>query len=282
MKILITGAGGFIGSQLSSHLEKSHVVFRILRHDLDENNSRVFSLDLADVQVVRKKIKESRILNIDFDVIIHCAAVLANVSNTSEIELFNQNNRITESLLEIAQKINVKKIINFSTIGVYPNKDGNFSETSQINPAYNSECLYSLSKFCSEELLAFLLPQTKVVNLRLAQTYGVGMRQDRIYSMFVNELNEKNTITLWGNGERTSNFISIEHLILQIDRILNNDSIQGTFNFGQKNISYKELAEQIINRYGNAESKILMLDKGVKSKVVIDCSKLENEINNEK
>lgn len=281
MKILITGAGGFIGTQLSAYFEKCHVVYKIMRNHKEDSKGNIFTIDLSDVDAVKKNIHNGT-FDVDIDVIIHCAAVLANSENSKHIDLFNTNNRITESLLELAVNCRAKKVINFSTIGVYPNKSGVYNETSQVNPAFNAECLYSLSKFCSEELLSFLLPEIKVINLRLAQTYGEGMRQDRIYSMFLNELKEKNTITLWGNGERTSNFISIEYLLQQIDRILGSDTISGTFNFGQVNITYKELAKQIVDHYGNAESEILMVDKGVKSKVIIDCSKLEKEINYEK
>jgi nucleoside-diphosphate-sugar epimerase len=104
------------------------------------------------------------------------------------------------------------------------------------------------------------------------------MRSDRIYSLFLNELRTQNTITLWGNGERCSNFISIDYLLSQIDDILVKDGIKGTFNMGQKNMSYLELANQIVQVYGNEESRIILVDKGVKSKVYIDCSKLETEL----
>jgi UDP-glucose 4-epimerase len=278
MTILLTGVSGFIGGCLYDHLSKNHEVYRVLRNYKDDGNDRIFYIDLINVDDVKYRINYSNEFDIEIDIIIHCAALLAGSENSKNIDLFNDNNRITESVILIAKKCNVKRVINFSTIGLYPNKDGVYNETSQVNPAFNAECLYSLSKFCSEELLTFLLPKVSIINLRLSQTYGKGMRSDRIYALFINELRTQNTITLFGNGERSSNFISVEYLLSQIDDILVNFGIKGTFNIGQKNMTYLELANQIVEGYGNEKSRIVLVDKGVKSKVFIDCNKLETEL----
>ena len=278
MTILITGASGFIGGYLYDHLSKNHKVYRVLRNYKDDGDDRIFYIDLVNLDDVKYRINDSNELDIEIDIIIHCAALLADSENSKNIDLFNDNNRITENVISIAKKCNVKRVINFSTIGLYPNKDGAYNETSQVNPAFNAECLYSLSKFCSEELLTFLLPNVSIINLRLSQTYGKGMRNDRIYALFINELRTQNTITLWGNGERSSNFISVEYLLSQIDHILVDFGIKGTFNIGQKNMTYLELANQIVEVYGNEKSRIVLVDKGVKSKVFIDCNKLETEL----
>jgi nucleoside-diphosphate-sugar epimerase len=279
MTILITGASGFIGGYLYDHLSKNHKVYRVLRNYKDDGDDRIFYIDLVNLDDVKYRINDSNEFDIEIDIIIHCAAILADSKNSKNIDLFNDNNRITESVISIAKKCNVKRVINFSTIGLYPNKDGTYNETSQVNPAFNAECLYSLSKFCSEELLTFLLPNVSIINLRLSQTHGKGMRNDRIYALFINELRTQNTITLWGNGERSSNFISVEYLLSQIDHILVEFGIKGTFNIGQKNMTYLELANQIVEVYGNEKSRIVLIDKGVKSKVYIDCNKLETELN---
>jgi nucleoside-diphosphate-sugar epimerase len=100
------------------------------------------------------------------------------------------------------------------------------------------------------------------------------MRSDRIYSEFLKELTDYNQITVWGNGERVSNFISIEYLIEIIIQIINKNLPPGTYNLGNKNISYYELAQLIISLYGNNSSKIITIEKGIKSKVFIESNKL--------
>ncbi len=281
MNILITGSSGFIGNKLKNYFSLNHNVFCIQRKPDSIGDKNVFNIDLTKLDAVNNVLKNETFNQINIDVIIHCAALLADENNINSISLFNDNNKITESVITLALHFKPKKLLNFSTIGVYPNKDGSYTEVSEINPSANAECLYSLSKFCSEELFKFYLKNIEVVNLRLSQTYGDGMRADRMYSNYLAELKNKNEICVWGNGERVSNFISINYLIEKVDLLLKQNNFSGTLNLGQKNISYLDLAKMIINEHGNENSKIVLIDKGVKSKVYINCSKIDKLLNNE-
>lgn len=276
MRILITGVNGFIGKYLRNHFQGGHEIYSITRtsnESLPSENDYV--LDLSDVNGVKEKF-ENNIFKQKIDVIIHCAAVLSNIDN-KDITVFHKNNSITESMIHIASVTNTTKIINISTIGVYPNISGTYNEQSVIEPSVNHECLYGLSKVCSEELFKFYLKdKIQVINIRLGQVYGLGMRKDRIFSIMKNELLRDNIITVFGKGERISNFISIDYFIEKIKGILQNDEIQGTFNLGEKNLSYYNLAEIIIKEFGNCSSKIRLSEKGIRSKVIIDSSKINN------
>ena len=44
----------------------------------------------------------------------------------------------------------------------------------------------------------------------------------------------------------------------------------------EKNLSYYNLAEMIIKKFGNSSSKILLSESGIRSKVIIDSSKINN------
>ena len=281
MNILITGSNGFIGNKIKESLSNNHNLIFIQRSQSSKFSENDFFIDLTDLDALKGELDHGKLGNCKIDTIIHCAALLADGSNNHSLDLFNNNNKITESVILLTNFFKPKKLINFSTIGVYPNKDGNYNENSEVDPSENSECLYSLSKFCSEVLFKFFLSTTKVINLRLAQTIGEGMRSDRMFSIYLDELQKHNKISVWGNGERESNFIQVEELLKKIDFILNNDSISGTFNIGQKNISYLELASLVIEMYGDLNSKIILLEKGIKSKIKIECSKFDKLYKNE-
>ena len=154
---------------------------------------------------------------------------------------------------------------------VYSNKDGEYFEDSNINPSQNAECLYSLAKFCSEELFNFfLIPKNVfVTNLRLSQVYGKRMRDDRIYKIMEAELLADNKITVWGNGERVSNFVPIDFVLKAILFFVINKT-NGLFNVGGENISYEALAKKIISDKNMDNATIHLVDKGVKSKVYIN------------
>tara|TARA_B110000503_G_scaffold115300_1_gene173556 strand:+ start:1027 stop:1860 length:834 start_codon:yes stop_codon:yes gene_type:complete len=274
MNILITGANGFIGSHLNKKFQDKHEIYTISKKI--ENgvfSSRNREIDLSNVSFVKETFANA-IFKQKMDVIIHCAAVLSSVDN-KDITVFHKNNAITESIIHIAGITKTDKLINLSTIGVYSNINGTYNEQSVIEPSMNHECLYSLSKVCSEELFKFYLKHnTQVINLRLGQVYGSGMREDRVFSIMKDELQKNNTVTVFGNGERISNFVSMDYFISKINKIIHNKKVEGTFNLGEKNLSYSDLAEMIIKEYGNSSSKIILKETGVTSKVIIDSSKI--------
>lgn len=270
MKILITGVTGFIGKNLFRFLSKDYNVFGTGRKTSDNNN--YIQLDFLGESTQLSDLK------LEVDVIIHCASVLADTKNNKDINLFYDNVKISEFLIALAKKTRPQLIINLSTIGVYPSKDGTYSELDQIQPSSNFEGLYGLSKFCAEELLSFYYQKeaTRIVHLRLGQTIGDGMRDDRIYSLMKKELEERNCISVWADGERMSSFLSIDFLQKTIHKIIQHRDVSGVFNVSEMNISYLELANQVISKYGKEDSKIELLSKGKKSKVLIDTQKIEN------
>jgi len=278
MKILITGSSGFIGNTLVEELVPNNELILIDKAK-SEKKENFHEINLLNPDLIETAIDNLKLKTVD--VLIHCASILATKENHKDIHLLYNNLKITESVIIIAKVLKPKKIINFSTIGVYPNMDGIYTEKSEIKPSQNFEAIYGLSKFCSEELFAFMLneTETQIINLRLAQTIGEGMRNDRIYSIMLSELIKSNKITVWGNGERISSFISIEYLITTIKKIIEKDYIEGTYNIGEKTISYLQLAKDIIDKYGKFDSEIVLLDKGQKSKIYLDTTKINQIFN---
>lgn len=277
MKILITGCSGFIGKSLYKSLCLGNEVYcmdKVFSDGLDH----FIAIDLLKPERVEALLKENDVPQMD--VIIHCASILATSDNHEDMDLLYKNLKIVESAIAIAKILCPKKLINFSTIGVYSAKDGSYTEESFIKPSDNYEALYDLSKFCSEELFSFMLKNTPtdVVNMRVSQTIGLGMRKDRIYTIMLDELKRTNKVSVWGNGERISAFITIEYLINTIKSIILKDGIEGTFNIGEKNMSYYQLAKDIIHEFGNSESEILLIDKGKRTRNYIDFTKINQAL----
>lgn len=276
--IIITGSSGFIGAHLSEFLEKKYNVFNIVSAGKGKVLKNRIILDLS-----RKSEVNSCFRNFgkkyDVYALINLAAVLASPDNAEDLNLLYDNLRIIEGVTQIAKLVKPKKLINFSSIAVYPNKDGVYNEESETRQSLNSECIYGLSKYCGENILDFMLRKQDIVisHLRISQVYGTGMRNDRIIPIMARELEEKNTITVFGSGKRISNFIHIDKLLDIVD-IFIRKNLGGIFNVGRENLSYLELAKKIIKQTGNRNSRIIKKPHGSTAKFYLDVSKLKGVI----
>lgn len=273
-QILITGADGFVGTHLCRALENDYEIIRLITPGVESEDMHSFSIDLTSKQEVVALADKLR--GESLCAVIHLAFILCKPGDWDNFIYLHKNNRITENMIEFCKRIHSKSFLNFSSLAVYPNRDGNYNETSQVDPSTNTECLYGLAKFNSEILFTrFLSKKTNVVNFRMCQVYGSGMQEDRLVGLFQKELREKNTITVFGDGERISNFIHVDDVCETVRKVLQRP-VAGTFNLGcHDNISYFALAEKIIETVGTSNSKIVKRSEGVIAKVRIDVSKIE-------
>jgi nucleoside-diphosphate-sugar epimerase len=274
MKVLITGASGFIGQFIGQYLLDNNIdlitIGRTKPKNIDTNHI-FFDLVAPDFTLFNDN-------NTNIDTIIHCSSVMADNTNLESFQLLNDNIKMSESIVELSKKLKIKQLINLSSFAIYPNKDGHYDESSQLDVSDNNDSMYGLSKICAENLYNFLLGKKNnisVVNLRISQVHGRGMRSDRTYKIMLDELKEKNTITAFSDGERVSNFISATKLAKVIHFFLNHQNYTGPYNVGGENLSYKALAQQLIEKYGNQDSKIILVSRGVKSKFYLNTDKLD-------
>jgi nucleoside-diphosphate-sugar epimerase len=276
MNILITGAGGFMGSHLFELLANEHDVYGIFSDRKSVQKTNTFSLDLTDGLLVKEAFTEFS-KQCQIDAILHLASGMVSTDQIEEVELLKNNITITENVISIAKILNPSIFVNFSSMAVYPNISGTFSEESVPGPQKNPDCLYGLSKYCAEVMIDFLLRKEniRIVHLRISQVHGKGMQEDRVIPVMLKELQESNTITVYGDGERTSNFIEISKLTKELQYFLEND-VAGVYNIGDQNISYVELAQTLIEQHGDNDSIINRKPQGNKEKFMLDMSKLDS------
>lgn len=274
MNILITGARGFVGRHLEKHLVSKHNIFLTAR---EHDNFKYIFLDLLSKKSVDEFI--SIMSDKAIDVLIHTAGELVNSKMTDDEQMivFDHNIEISKNIIKIVQVLNIKRLINCSSIAVYPNEDGTYQEASEIRMSCNSECMYGLAKFCSENMFDyFLKSKCNIINLRLAQVYGEGMRSDRIISIMKKSIIENNFVEVYGDGKRVSNFISVDKVCEIISRLVDMVAVEGIYNVGDENLTYLELAKKIMREYGNPDTQIVLKQKGIRSQFILNMDKINS------
>ncbi|MFA5763512.1 MAG: NAD-dependent epimerase/dehydratase family protein [archaeon] len=152
MKILVTGASGFLGKDLVSELKNR-------KHDITE-----FSIDKGKDILNKKQVKED-LQNIDL--VIHLAAILDNHNP----KLWEVNVGGTTNLIEECARARVKKFILLSSTGVYGNTKASLNETSEVKP----ENLYEKSKYEAEQVVLNHQEELHVNVIRSAMILGPNM-----------------------------------------------------------------------------------------------------------
>jgi len=243
MKILITGACGYVGSSLTPYLlSKGHSVRAIDTQWFGNNLENHENLEL-----IKSDIREisGREFN-EIDSVIH----LANIANDPGVELnptlsWEVNVLASQRLAELSIKSGVKQFIYASSGSVYGVKDEpEVTEDLDLVPI----SVYNKTKMVSERVLLSYSNDIKIHNIRPATVCGWSprMRLDVSVNMLTFQALKNNKITVFGGSQVRPN-IHIQDMIRVYEHFLNeNHNIKsGNYNAGFENISILQIAEKI-------------------------------------
>lgn len=192
MKILITGAAGFIGSHTAERLnDLGHEVIGV------DNFSSYYSVELKElnaktlfekgISIINHDLREEelfRVLPIDVDYIFHFAAQ-PGISTTSTFEDYFSNNIIaTKNLVDYAMTCKkLKLFVNIGTSSIY-GLEATFPEEFAPRPA----SYYGVTKLAAEQMVLQKSreAQFKSCSLRLYSVIGPRERPEKMYTKLIN------------------------------------------------------------------------------------------------
>lgn len=162
MRVLVTGASGFVGGRLFSQWS-GHELIAVARQPLEGCETIV--ADLADLQTRR--------LPAHVDAVVHLAQSreYRNFPKGAS-DMFSVNIASTAALIRWAAEVGAKQFTFASTGSVYEPYDGDMTEDSCVSPAN----YYPASKSAAESILRPYSDLLNVSVLRLFFVYGPGQR----------------------------------------------------------------------------------------------------------
>lgn len=246
MKVLVTGAAGFIGSFLAERLAKrgdevvgldnlnayypvSLKLDRLNRLGIKEvgeesvfitstvyDNFRFIKMDLADREGMATLFEQER-----FDAVCNLAAQAGVRYSIDNPETYVQSNIVGFlHVLEGCRHTHVKHLVYASSSSVYGlNKQIPFKETDQVDQPVS---LYGATKK-ADELMAFSYSQLyglPTTGLRYFTVYGPWGRPDMAPNLFLKEILSDGTIQVFNHGDLQRDFTYITDVIDATLRIL--------------------------------------------------------------
>lgn len=144
-RVLVSGAGGFIGRRLCSHLQRQGLYIRGVGRQIVPGLDDNFTLDLACDSCPPR-------LCAGIDTVFHLAGKAHALAETrqDEVEYRKINTEGTRKLLEAAQQAGVKRFIFFSSVKAVGDSDRQPMDETVVAPA---DTPYGQSKFEAEQLV---------------------------------------------------------------------------------------------------------------------------------
>jgi dTDP-glucose 4,6-dehydratase len=289
MRLLVTGAAGFIGSnyvhrRLEQHPDDHVVGLDLLTYAGDRRNLqgldvRLVEGDIADLEVVGRVLAEEKI-----EVVVNFAAESHNSLAVLDPGRFFRTNVLgTQTLLEAARRQGVERFHHISTCEVYGDLPLDSAEAFTEKSPYRPRTPYNASKAGADLAVrayseTFGLPVT-ITNC--SNNYGPRQFPEKVIPLFLTNALDDRELPLYASTQNKREWLHVDDHCSAIDRVLDAGREGETYNVGSGvERSIEEIADLVLALAGKPESlKTIVPDRpGHDRRYLLDSSKLRDEL----
>lgn len=235
MKIVVTGAKGFIGSHLVNFLkDKGHFVVNVDRRDysfLPTKEDVFLHYDLRNLKKAMRAVEGA-------EWVFNLAANMGGIGYITELnaEIMHDNALININMLEACRKQKVERIFFSSSACAY---NRNLQQTPDLIPLKESDAVpaHPDSAYGWEKLFSEFLFKS------YEHDYGLGVRIARFHNIYgtnttfkggqekapaalcrkVAEAKDGDTIIVWGDGKQTRSFLYVDDCVEAVYQLMQSD-----------------------------------------------------------
>jgi UDP-glucuronate decarboxylase len=262
MRVLITGAAGFLGSHLTDAiLDEGHEVLAVDNLYTGSKQNLLKHFTNPNFEFIRHDVTQPLHVEIDFIFNLACPASPVHYQKFP-VQTIKTSIIGAVNMLGLARRLSVP-IFQASTSEVYgdPNVSPQPEEYwGNVNPIGIRAC-YDEGKRAAESLF-FDYNRQYGLNIKVARifnTYGPRMNfhDGRVVSNFIYQALKNQDITIYGTGEQSRSFCYVTDLISAFLKFMKTgNDVTGPINLGNPTeFTMLELAEKII-KISNSKSKI--------------------------
>ena len=243
MRVLLTGAAGFVG--------------RHLHQALWERDYQVSAIDLRPNHAVLKRdaLDHFRTSDVRFDLAIHCAAIVGGRASIDGSPLGVATNLALDAwYMRWLARSGTPRAVYFSSSAAYPvalQRPGGVRRLVEADIDYQQpgqpDATYGLAKLTGEQLCQYAeAAGTRMTVLRPFSGYGEDQDDSYPFPAFIQRAKQRqDPFEIWGDGSSTRDWIHIDDLVGATLAAVEQD-VEGPVNLGTgKATSFDELADLI-------------------------------------
>jgi dTDP-glucose 4,6-dehydratase len=292
MRLLVTGAAGFIGSNFVHYWVERHpddevVALDLLTYAGNKANLRDVAEqidfvegDIADLELGRRLLEEY-----DIEVVVNFAAESHNSLAVVDPRRFFHTNVIgTQTLLEAARDVGgLQRFHHVSTCEVYGDLPLDSDEMFTEESPYRPRTPYNASKAGADHAVrayheTFGIP-ISITNC--SNNYGPYQFPEKVIPLFVTNALDDRELPMYASTQNKREWLHVRDHCRAIELVLDSDRIGETYNVGSGlEASIEDIAELVVKLTGKSESlKTIVPDRpGHDRRYLLDSSKLRREL----
>jgi dTDP-glucose 4,6-dehydratase len=292
MRLLVTGAAGFIGSNfvhywLERHPDDELIALDLLtyagnRANLEAVEDRITFVegDIADPDLGRRLFEEY-----GAEVVVNFAAESHNSLAVVDPTRFFQTNVIgTQTLLDAARQAGaVKRFHHVSTCEVYGDLALDTDEMFTEDSPYQPRTPYNASKAGADHAVrayheTYGLP-ISITNC--SNNYGPYQFPEKVIPLFVTNALDDQSLPMYASTQNKREWLHVRDHCRAIELVLESDKVGETYNVGSGiEASIDEIADLVLRHTSKPESlKTIVPDRpGHDRRYLLDSSKLRREL----
>lgn len=263
MKLFVTGAAGFIGSNYARWVlaasDHQVTIYDALTYAgnmasiddiVDDRRCRFVHADICDRDAVLAAMD-------GHDAVVHFAAESHVDNSIADPHAFVRTNCLgTNVLCDVARQVGVGRFLHISTDEVYGSIDvGSFSETDRLTP----RSPYSASKAGSDliALSYFTTHRLPVVVTRCSNNFGPYQFPEKVIPLFTTNLLDGRRVPLYGDGGNVRDWIHVEDHNRAAHLVLERGVVGEVYNIGAHHeLTNRELTYALLELCGRDEGYI--------------------------
>jgi UDP-glucose 4-epimerase len=277
-KVLLTGASGVVGSEISVYLQsRGFYVYEMRRTLLKERENDFFYQIKLDIQKDDWNFLYENIDEIDY--VIHFAASLklgVTSEEKEELELINVS--FTKFILDFCITKKVSKFIFASTLSFIKRP---LPQIIKENSELNAKLYYSETKLKSENMILDCFKNNglnfSIFRISSPVVFNLNKMHDNFLKKWLLLAKNKNSLELHGEGERSQDFVYVKDIAHAVFLSISNINKNGIYNISSgSTITVKEILDLIINKFDVNYSKITTSEPEEQWNISIE--KAQNEL----